>query len=405
MYLTDDEKRMLDGEQGDAVRKAMRVLVALGEIYGAERLLEINNVHSPGVSYRVAGDAGVNFVKEASASARCRVPTTLNTIGIDSERWDELGFPRDFALKQLELLDAYKTIGAIPIYTCTPYLVGNVPMVGEHVAWGESSAVAFANSIIGARTNREGGPSALASALTGRTPAYGYHLDSERKGNYLFRVDTPLSTDLDYAVLGYFAGRIAGKDVPVFEGLEGRRPTLDNLKALGAALASSGAVALYHIVGVTPEAPVREAVIRDADPIVFGPRDYEETKAKFSLSGEVDLVVTGCPHCSIVELGTVARLLAGRKVRSDFWACTSRQVKALADKMGYTKAIEAAGARVVCDTCPVLSATIPMGYRTLVTNSAKLAHYAPGLWNVRTGLLEIEDCVRASIKGRWGDGE
>jgi len=402
LYLTDEEKRMLDGVYGDVVRKAMKILVTLGEIYGAERMIKVFNVHSPGVSYRVAGDAGLNFVKEASSAARCRVLTTLNTIGIDSERWDELGFPRDFALKQLELLDAYKTMGAVPTYTCTPYLVGNYPMAGEHVAWGESSAIIFANSVIGARTNREGGPSALAAALTGRVPECGYHLDRNRKGKFLFRVDMELATDRDFAVLGYFAGRIAGKDVPVFEGLK-RRPTLDNLKALGAALASSGAVALYHVVGVTPEALTREAVISNADPIAFGHREYEDTCSKFSLAGDVDFVVTGCPHCSISEIGTVARLLAGKKVRSDFWVCTSRQIKTLADKMGYTAIIEAAGARVVCDTCPVLAPTLSKGYRTLVTNSAKLAHYAPGLWNLRTALLQIEDCVEASITGRWGD--
>ncbi len=402
MYLTDEEKRMLDGAYGDVVRKSMKILVTLGEIYGAERMLEISNVHSPGVSYRVAGDAGLNFVKDASAEARCRTLATLNTIGIDSERWEELGFPRDFALKQLELLDAYRAMGAVSTYTCTPYLVGNVPMAGEHLAWGESSAIVFANSVIGARTNREGGPSALAAALTGRVPAYGYHLDENRKGKFLFRIEMDLKTDRDYAVLGYFAGGIAGTEVPVFEGLR-RRPTLDNVKALGAALASSGAVALYHIVGVTPEAQTREAVIGNHDAISFGRREYEQTLAKFSLAGEVDFVVTGCPHCSIEELGRVARLLSGKTVKADFWVCTARQMKCLADKMGYTTIIEAAGARVVCDTCPVLAPTSPKGYRTLATNSAKLAHYAPGLWNLKTCLIEVQDCVKAAIRGRWGD--
>ena len=401
MYLTDEEKRMLDGECGTVVRKSLKILVTLGEIYGAERMITIKNVHSPGVSYRVAGDAGLSFVKDAALEGRCRVPTTLNTIGIDSERWEELGFPKDFSLKQLELLEAYREMGCISTYTCTPYLVGNIPLCGEHVSWGESSAIAFVNSVIGARTNREGGPSALAAALTGRVPAYGLHLNENRRGKFLFRIETELKTDRDFAVLGYFAGRIAGTEVPVFEGLTSY-PTLENLKALSAALASSGAVALYHIIGVTPEAPTKEAVIGKTEAILFGPEQYQEVITKFSLEGEVDFVVIGCPHCSIVELERISQLLFEKKIKADFWVCTSRQVKTLADKMGFTKIIEASGARIVCDTCPVLAPTSIKGYKSLVTNSAKLAHYAPGLWNLKTGLFQIEDCVNAAINGRRG---
>jgi predicted aconitase len=399
LYLTDEEKRMLDGAYGTIARKSLKILVTLGEIYGAERMIPIKNVHSPGVSYRVAGDAGLSFVKDAALEGCCRVPTTLNTIGIDSERWDELGFPREFSLKQLELLDAYRKMGCLSTYTCTPYLVGNIPLFGEHVSWGESSAIVFVNSVIGARTNREGGPSALAAALTGRVPAYGLHLPENRRGKFLFQVETELQTDRDFAVLGYFAGRIAGTEVPVFRGIN-TYPTIDNLKALGAALASSGAVALYHIVGVTPEAPTQEAVIGDVEAIRFGPREYQAVLEKFTVEGEVDFVVTGCPHCSIIEMERIAQLLAGKKIKADCWVCTSRQVKALSDKMGFSEMIEASGARIVCDTCPVLAPTSSKGYKTLVTNSAKLAHYAPGLWNLKTGLLQIEDCVNAAINGR-----
>jgi hypothetical protein len=402
MQLTDEEKRMLDGEYGEVVRKSLKILVALGEIYGAERMLKIKNVHSPGVSYRVAGDAGLNFVKDASREGRFTIPVTLNTIGIDSERWEELEyhFPRCFALKQIELLDAYQKMGAIATYTCVPYLTGNIPAMGEHIAWGESSAVAYVNSVVGARTNREGGPSALAAAVTGRVPEYGFHLEENRKGKYLIRVDMELKTDKDYAVLGYFAGRIAGRDVPVFEGIKWR-PTLENLKALSAAIASSGAVALYHIVGVTPEAPTADAVIGKQEPIIFGRKEYREVVEKFTINGDVDFVVIGCPHCSIVEIGKVARLLEGKKVKAEFWVCTARQTKVLADKMGLTEIIEKAGARIICDTCPVLAPTSTKGYKKLLTNSGKLAHYAPGLWNLKTGLLEIEECVDAAIKGYW----
>jgi predicted aconitase len=401
MYLTDEEKGMLGGKQGEIVQKCMKVLVALGEIFGAEKMLEINNVHSPGVSYRVAGDAGLSYVKDASERGCFRVPTTLNTIGIDSENWQEAGFPKDFSCKQMELLKAYCDMGAISTYTCTPYLTGNIPLAGQHVAWGESSAIAFVNSVLGARTNREGGPTALAAAVTGRVPEYGLHLDKNRKGKYLIEVEMDLKTDKDFAVLGYFAGKIAGREVPVFDGIR-TYPTLENLKALSAAVASSGAVALYHIIGVTPEAPTREAIIEKAETFTFGPAEYQKVIEKFSYTGEVDMVVIGCPHCSIVELGRIAELLDGKKVKADAWICTARQVKALADKMGYSEKIMNSGAQIICDTCPVLCPTSAKGYKTIITNSGKLAHYAPGLWNVKTGLLELEECIEAAVNGKWG---
>jgi predicted aconitase len=404
MKLTDEEKRMLNGDEGEVVQQCMKVLVTLGDIYGAEKMLPVNSVHSPGVSYRVTGDAGLGYVEDVSKKGgHFKVPTTLNTIGIDSKDWEKIGFPRDFSLKQLELLDAYAKLGAIPTHTCTPYLIGNVPQIGQHVAWGESSAIAFVNSVLGARTNREGGPTALAAAITGRVPAYGFHLDENRKGNYLIKVEMNLKTERDFGVLGYFTGQIAGKNVPVFEGIK-ERPTIECLKALSAALASSGAVALYHIVGITPEAPTVEAIMdKKYETIKFGPKEYDEViEKKFNFSSDVDFVVFGCPHCSIVEIGRLAKLLYGKKVKSDVWICTSRQVKLLSDKMGYTDIIEKAGALIVCDTCPVLCPTSSKGYKTVVTNSAKMAHYIRGLWNVKSALIQMEDCIDTAIQGKWG---
>lgn len=401
MRLTDEEQKMLAGDYGKTVQKCMKVLVALGEIYGAEYMIEVKNVHAPGVSYRVTGNAGLNYVKEASEDATFRVPMTLNTIGIDYENWKRMGFSEEFAKKQIELSEAYKKMGAIAINTCTPYLTGNVPMKGEHVAWGESSAIAFVNSVIGARTNREGGPTALAAAVTGRVPAYGYHLDENRKGTHLFKIEKELKTDKDYAVLGYFAGQIVGSNVPVFDGIE-ERPTLENLKALGAALASSGAVALYHVVGFTPEAQKKEDVIsNDVEPIVFGQEEYDKVCTKFSQNGPIDFVVIGCPHVSIIEMRDIAELVKGKKLKSALWVCTSRQVKDLGDRMGYTQAIEDAGGEIVCDTCPVLCQTLERGYKTVATNSGKMAHYAPGLWNLQPVILDMDECIRVAIDGKW----
>jgi predicted aconitase len=300
MYLTDKEKDMLAGKEGPLVQKCMEVLVTLGEIYGAEHMIEIHNVHSPGVSYRVTGDAGLEYVCDASEQGHFCVPTTLNTIGIDSENWKEVGFPEDFSLAQLKLNDAYLKMGALASYT-----------------WGESSAIVFVNSVIGARTNREGGPSALAAAVTGRVPAYGFHLDENRRGTHLGNVNMALKTDRDFAVLGYYTGQAVGNKVPVFTGIK-TRPTLENFKALGAALASSGGVALYHIEGFTPEAPTKEAILGENYCVVeFGEKQYQSVVDKFTMEEPADIIVLGCPHCSINELRDVAQALDGKKIKPD----------------------------------------------------------------------------------------
>lgn len=400
MYLTDEEKRMLSGERGEIVQKCMKVLVTLGEIYGAKRMLLINSVHSPGVSYRVTGDAGLNYVKEASKQACFAVPTTLNNVGIEMHDWEELGFDPEFARKQMELSQAYKEMGAVMSNSCTPYLYGNIPMLGEHIAWGESSAIAFANSVLGARTNREGGPTALAAAITGRVPEYGLHLDENRKGTCLFKVEIELRTDTDYASLGYYAGSIANIGVPVFTGIH-KRPSIESLKALSAALASSGAVALFHIVGITPEAPTLEAVIDKEVPVyTFGTREYAQAFEKFNYSGDVDFVVLGCPHASIQEIKEIASLVKGKKVKAETWVCTSHQIKDLAAQMDCLKILEDAGVRIICDTCPVLCQTLNRGFTNVVTNSGKMAHYIRGLWNVKSRLAQTEECIKAAVNGR-----
>jgi predicted aconitase len=397
LYLTEKEQAMLAGKEGPLVQKCMKVLVTLGEIYGADRMLEVTSVHSPGVSYRVAGDAGLEYVKDASEQGKFLMNVTTNPIGIDSEDWEKVGFPKDFSMAQIELDNAYEKMGALANYTCTPYITSGVPRFGEHVAWGESSAIAFVNSVIGARTNREGGPSALAAGVTGRVPNYGYHLDTNRKATYVVKVEYDLKTDRDYAAMGYAIGQIVGRDVPVFVNAP-QHPTLESLKALGAALASSGAVALFHIVGVTPEAPTLEAVLADKyETVVFGKKEYDEVSEKFALTQPADFVVIGCPHCSINELKTLAEMLDGKKVKVDTWICTARQTKAMSDKMGYTKTITDSGALIVCDTCPVLCPTLERGYKMMATNSGKMAHYARGLWNLNTALLQLEDCIAAAL--------
>lgn len=399
MELKEIEKKMLSGQFGKAIQKSIEILIKLGEIYGAGRLIEINNVHSPGVSYRVTGDAGLNYVKDAAKECKIREDCimTLNTIGIDFDQSVELGFSECFIKKQKELLEAYQSIGAIGTYTCTPYLIGNIPRFGEHVAWGESSAIAYVNSVLGARTNREGGPTALAAALTGRVPAYGFHLDENRLGDHLINVDVKLESDCDYAAMGYFVGQKVGSRIPVFKGID--NPTIDNLKALSAALASSGAIALYHILGVTPEAIENKNILKEkSKEIVYSNREVSEVYQKFSHSSQVDIVILGCPHCSIVEMKNIAELLKGKKMKSEIWVMTSKPIAALSERLGYSATIMGSGSKIVLDTCPVLCETI-RNYNLMVTNSAKMAHYAPGLWNLNTCLVDLPQAIKSGEQG------
>jgi len=401
---------MADGEHGPAVESAMKILVALGGIFEAEKLVDVTSVHMPGSSVVVSGDAGLQFVEDTwQADATFKVPTTLNTGAIDFELWRTLGISESIADKQHRLTRAYEGMGAISLHSCCPYLSGNIPRASEQVAWGESSAVAYANSVLSARTNREGGPAALASAITGKAPLYGYRLDENRGSTLVVRVDTELAGITDYGALGYHVGRIAGDGVPFFAGISS--PTTDELKMLGAALASSGAVALFHIEHVTPESEWASVFVESNKPeeIDVGQGELRDAYSLLCKAKEtsVDLVCIGCPHCSIQEVAEVAGLLKGKRVRQNtaFWVCTSAPVKTLADRLGLTKTINDAGALIVRDTCPVLAPmkdiASKMNYRTVATNSAKLANYAPGQCNLMPHYGDLKQCVNSAIEGKW----
>lgn len=414
MYLTDQEKKMLQGEYGAPVQKAMEILVHLGDFYGAEKMIAVRNVHMPGSSAIVAGKAGIRFVELMGNEGGlfCTL-TTLNTAAVDLLDWRDLGFPEQYYHDQARLTRAYKKMGGVGCHTCIPYLSGNLPRFGEHIAWGESSAIAFVNSVVGARTNREGGPSALAAALTGRVPLYGYHLDENRAGQVRINVTAKLKGAFDYGTLGYYVGKQCQELIPVFTGLPSNI-TIDELKMLSAALASSGSVALFHVVGITPEAPTLEAAFRGKAALMeieFGRTEYESTIAQLNKSrtNRVDLVVIGCPHASIDEIKLIAENLYENKTNSavDFWITTAIGNKEIASRNGYLEIIEKAGARLVCDTCPILGPTAAMigtkGYNAIATNSAKLAHYIPGQWDIGSHYGSFEQCIKAAITGVWGD--
>jgi predicted aconitase len=380
MYLTRDQEKMLEGEEGEVVERMFRLLVRLGDLYGADRMIPVSSCQVSGVSYKSVGDPGLEFVEDLAAKgARVRVRTTLNPAGLDLEGWREMGFPEDFAEKQLRILEAFRKLGAELTVTCTPYLAGVAPSRGEHLAWSESSAVSFSNSVLGARTNREGGPSALAAAICGLTPRYGLHLEENRTPTLIVKVEGELRGPSDFSALGYWVGKEAGGGIPYFRGI--REAGAEELKALGAAMAASGAVALFHVEGITPEADPEKA--RGLERVGAGREEIRRSYEILTTGEETDLVVLGCPHASLGELSRAASLLGEGGTGKPVWICTSRRVKEEATRSGLRRRVEEAGGRIVADTCAVVSPLERMGFGTVGVDSAKAAHYLPGLCGVR----------------------
>jgi predicted aconitase len=393
MYLTPEEEKMYQGHFGPAVQKSMEILVALGDIYEAEKMVEISSAQISGVSYKTIGDAGLEFLEEMAETAQVRVPSTLNPAGVDLDHWQELGFSREFTKRQLRIVAAYQKMGITTTCTCTPYLASNLPTLGSHLAWSESSAVCYANSVIGARTNREGGPGALSAAICGRTPLYGYHLESGRKANLVVEVKTTLK-GADYGALGYLVGKEVGGGVPYFQMMN--RPGPNDLKSLGAALASSGAVALYHVQDTTPEyhLAMRGLEVGDVELMSVEESDIRDVRGKLSSSSKKpDLICLGCPHASLDEVGEVAGLLRGKNLKNDLWICTSILVKAAADRMGYTDDIEKAGGKIVTDTCMVVAPIEELDYHVIGVNSAKAANYVPSMCGLEVVYDDLENLL------------
>jgi predicted aconitase len=390
MHLTKEEEKILDGEGGEILERLFRLLVRLGDIYGAEKMIPVGSVQVAGVSYKSVGDPGLAFLEDmASKGAKVKVLTYLNPAGMDLENWEKLGFPKDFAKNQIRVMDAFKKMGIVVTSTCTPYLAGNLPRFREHIAWSESSAVSFSNSVIGARTNREGGPSALAAAICGRTPNYGLHLWEKRQPTVKINVDVDLNFSSDFGSLGYFVGKQVKNKIPYFVGI--KDANTDQLKALGAAMAASGAVALYHVGNLTPEADMVE---KDGlETINVSKKELDETYEKLNSGKDPDIVILGCPHASLREISTLADKLKGKHLKKPVWICTSRMMKEAADRMGFTEIIEKAGGNIVADTCMVVSPIERMGYKTTGVNSGKAANYLPGFCKQDVVFTNIDKLV------------
>jgi predicted aconitase len=397
MYLTPLEEKIFNGERGATYQKAIEILVALGEIYDADRLIPIKSAQIAGVSFKTIGEAGLEWISDLKG--KVAVPSILNPAGMDRECWKEMGISRDFADKQEKILRAYEALGVKIECSCTPYYIfNNLASFGDHVAWSESSAISYANSVIGARTNREGGPGALSAALIGKTANYGFHLDENRKPDVFLKVDAKLH-DSDYGALGYIVGEMVGDKVPFF--ILKSMPSKDELKSLGAAMAASGAVALYHVEGVTPEADKyevpRETITIEERQIkeVYGAHESPYLNTGLNTgSGEPDLIAFGCPHSSKEELTRLAQLLDGKKVKKEVWVCTSRALKDRHPEL--IKCIEGSGAKVFCDTCMVVSPASER-FRCMMVNSGKAHKYVPNLCGVKSIMATTEKCIEVAL--------
>jgi predicted aconitase len=421
--LTTEEQAMLGGESGAAVQKAMELLVRYAEALDADRFVETNNVAGvPGSSNAFVK----NYYKEDGGDYRAvfsrfdldsdevvDVPR-MNAYschlqgGMDPELWVEQGMTPEakanFDSDEREVAGH----GIQILKTCTPYIAGNVPVMGEHCAWMESSAVVFCNSVIGARTNCEGRESTSAAMLAKRVPDWGFHRPDFRRGQHSVRVDVPVHDVFEWGMLGYFVGGAVEDTIPVIGGSIGSQSLIRH-KHFGAAAASSGGVEMYHMVGITPEAPSAEIAFGGAprgDTFVYDAaaraRTYETLNAVGS-STDVDYVMLGCPHYSIEQIAYAAHLIEGRRVsaNSALWVFTSRAVKATADANGYTKILRDAGAYLMTDTCSSISAAVPKGTKVAALDSAKQVHYLPAIMGIEGWYGTTAECIDAACTGKW----
>ncbi|MBI5240727.1 MAG: aconitase X catalytic domain-containing protein [Elusimicrobia bacterium] len=396
-------------KKGKGAAKAIEILEALGRIHGARDMVPVGSVQVSGVSYNNIGEHGLAFLEEwAAMGSKAVVPAAMNPGGSDRRIWKSLGFTAAFVRKQERVIKALEALGIRPSLTCTPYHVGVTPKLGEHVAWAESSAVCFANSVLGARTNREGGPSAIAAALTGVTPRHGLHTDEGRRPTRVVEVKCPVPAAADAGALGYLVGRLLASDkgggIPYLTGVvpPPGSERLTWLKALGAGMAASGSVGLYHLACVTPEAAAQGSKLAKAAGQKSVIRSLDEGRAALNRgSGRLDLVAVGCPHASPEDLTRILRLLNWKKAKVPFWIFTAEEVRRHAEQTGVAASLGRCGATLVADTCMVVAPLKELGIHTLATDSAKAAFYLPSHHGAGVYFGSLEQNVAAALRGEW----
>lgn len=399
--LSREEEDMLSGKEGEAKKTAMEVIMSLAESFGSESLIKISSVQAM-AHYGSLHEAGLEWLEKLAAlGGKCCVPTTQDPASIPFDCWKEEGFDSQYAAKQIKMAEAVKQLGEVLTWSCTPYNVGISPRFGENIAWAESSAVAYANSVIGARTNRTPAGLAICAAITGRIPKERMYLDESRIATVKINIEAEALTMLDYNTIGIMLGRFAGIRVCAFDGMP-KDCTSDNLKYLGAAAAASGGVAMYHILGVTPEATGKDP-FAGKKPLQEVTWTYDEIKkAEQNLStskpGEPDIAVVGCPHYSIWELKMLSDIVKGKKVRpnKEFWVYTPFETHSTAKRMGVAQILEDAGIKVFASSCLVIS-TFPRDYKTVITDSGKFASYLPSEHSVELIYTSAEECVNSIL--------
>lgn len=422
MILSELEQAMLGGEQGPAVARAMELLVEYGDVLGAPRLVETDNVCGANIfgprhsnvlktddperlfgRFSLATDEPMTIPQFAAHSCQLIGPR-------DPQNWDVQNLTASANASIDSSENFLASHGVSLLNTCTPYQVGNNPRLGEHCAWMESSAVIYVNSVLGARTNVEGRESAAAAMITGRIPYWGFHTDEHRLATHVIEVAHPVRTTYDWNVLGYFVGDVAGDDVVVLDGA-GLTPDPVDLKQFGAAAASSGDLEMYHIPGITAEARTLSEALGNRQPLrhsVFDKFAFDRTVDSLNVTSRdtdnaVDFVMIGCPHASLNQIRDVARLLEGQTIAAStsLWLFTPRSLREVAQRSGWVEIIESAGGKVMADTCPAIAQFLPKGTRSFATDSAKQVHYLPAIMGIAGRFGSTEDCVRAAVTGRW----
>lgn len=411
MRLTPEEQGMLEGKNGEAVREALEYQLEIGKFWGAERFVKITNAHMMG-DIEVMGDAGLGFMKRACEHhTRCSVPITTNARCMDFPYVDKLGQHPAEAVKEKQIIQYLRQMNVCTSDTCINYQTVYQPHIGEHVAWGDTGTVIYANSVFGARTNFEGGPSALAAAVTGRTPEYGFHLEHHRKGTISVRLEAQLDDLADWGAIGKIVGEKHPNyyAVPVFHGMR-RAPVADELKHLGCALASYGSMAMFHMVGVTPEAPTLEAAFganAPAEEMVITDSDLARVYASYSLGDRsANLVVFSGPQLSLFEMKDISQRFAGRHVHpgTQVFVTTAASVKASARELGYLKDLEDAGVTVLEGVCFYIlenlsEMRIKNQWTNMISNSSKIVNII-GAHRFNTILRETQACVDIACTGK-----
>lgn len=380
MHLTKEEEKALNGEEGESIATIYRILVAIGEATDAEKLMPVKWAHVSGVNYNTIGDSGVQFLERLAKDGRTAIKTTINPMGFDPMKLDSLKLKPEFVAQQNRIADAYTRMGVIKSYTCIPYEVFEMPSEGTHVSFAESNAAVYANSLAHLRTNKESALSALASALTGKAPYSELRMEEMRKPNKCIKIKKELNNELDYGLLGYFAGKVAN-NVVAFDGIN----TLEkrNAKALSAAIGTSGSCGMFSLGK------------GDVETIEFGKEEAKNMKDELSTSERGDIITLGSPQLGVDDLSLLAEIVEGKKFRKRCLIFCARAAYESATRLGYTKKIESAGGRLLCDCCTCLTPLVDRAeVDSVMTNSIKGAYYLKNSNKVDVCLKPLKEIVK-----------